>query len=359
MNKEISKVFQVAAVFIGTIVGAGLASGKEITQFFTSYGFKSFFGIALTGCFYIFLCSIISKLSIDNNLNSYADVIALVTKGNDGNPFLSVLSKGTTLITTFYILSSASIILAGCGSLINEYFGIPKIVGTALMLILAVIILWRGTDGLIGINTIIVPSLIITIVTLMGLYVFFYKDAITLQKLQSIVPIKKGWLISSILYSGYNILSCSGVLVPLSREMKSKKAVIAGIILGSLGLSVLCVFINLMLMLNQPNIYSYDIPLLYIADRFGTPIQLLLLVVIWLEMFSTEVSDVYSISRSLQNVFKLPFKSCIFIVLAIAFPISQLGFTNLISILYPIFGMLSLLFIAQCLYYYFFKRNKG
>ncbi|MGM9974508.1 MAG: transporter [Clostridiaceae bacterium] len=359
MNKEISKVFQVAAVFIGTIVGAGLASGKEITQFFTSYGYKSFFGIALTGCFYIFLCSIISKLSIEHNLNSYADVIALVTKGNKDNPFLSVLSKGTALITTLYILSSASIILAGCGSLINEYFGIPKIIGTTLMVILAVITLWKGTDGLIGINSIIVPSLIITIVTLLALYLLFYRDAITIENLKSIEPIKEGWLLSCILYGGYNILSCSGVLVPLSREMKNKKPVILGIILGSIGLVILCAFINLMLMLNQPHIYRYDIPLLYIADRFGTPIQLVLLTVIWLEMFSTEVSDVYSISKSLQNIIKLPFRSCIFIVLAIALPISQLGFTNLISILYPIFGMLSLLFIVQCLYYYFYKRNKA
>ncbi len=41
--KSIIKVFQVAFVFIGTIVGAGLASGKEITNFFTVYGYKSFF----------------------------------------------------------------------------------------------------------------------------------------------------------------------------------------------------------------------------------------------------------------------------------------------------------------------------
>lgn len=41
--KSIIKVFQVAFVFIGTIVGAGLASGKEITNFFTVYGYKSFY----------------------------------------------------------------------------------------------------------------------------------------------------------------------------------------------------------------------------------------------------------------------------------------------------------------------------
>ena len=54
--KNFIKIFQIAAVFIGTIVGAGLASGKEITTFFTKYGYISFLGILLTGIFYIFIC---------------------------------------------------------------------------------------------------------------------------------------------------------------------------------------------------------------------------------------------------------------------------------------------------------------
>ena len=77
--KSIIKVFQIAFVFIGTIVGAGLASGKEITNFFTVYGYKSFFTIIITGLFYIFLCNIISRISIKHSLNSYSEVINTVS----------------------------------------------------------------------------------------------------------------------------------------------------------------------------------------------------------------------------------------------------------------------------------------
>ena len=55
MKKDFTKVFEIAAVFIGTVVGAGLASGKEITQFFTSFGLKSFLGILFCGVFYIIM----------------------------------------------------------------------------------------------------------------------------------------------------------------------------------------------------------------------------------------------------------------------------------------------------------------
>ena len=97
-----------------------------------------------------------------------------------------------------------------------------------------------------------------------------------------------------------------------------------GIALGALGLTLLSGSINLLLLANQPYIFELEIPLLLVAQRFGSVIQALLLVIIWLEMFSTEVSDVYSISKTLEQSFNIKFKKGIFIVLAVALPISQI-----------------------------------
>lgn len=351
MRKELVRIFQIAAVFIGTIVGAGLASGKEISQFFTVYGYKSFIGICFTGIFYIFMCSIISKISIKYNLNSYGEVFETVSP--------SILGKITGVITTLYLISSASIILAGSGALIHQFFGFPKIVGTLIMMTLAILILLRETEGLIEINSVIVPSLLIVIFTLMILYILFARDSLTMNYLKDIEVQKSNWWLSTILYSGYNILCCCGVLVPLSSEIKKSRTMIWGIILGAITLTILCICINLMLMVNQPYIFKYEIPLLYVADRFGKVIQVMLLGIIWLEMFSTEVSDVYSISKTLNKIFRIKFRHAIFLVLCIALPISQIGFTNLISTLYPLFGLLSLIFIFQCIYFYFkhFRKN--
>ncbi|MDU3724935.1 MAG: transporter, partial [Clostridium celatum] len=124
------------------------------------------------------------------------------------------------------------------------------------------------------------------------------------------------------------------------------------------GLTLLSSAINLLLLVNQPYIFELEIPLLLVSQRFGTVIQAMLLVIIWLEMFSTEVSDVYSISKTLEQSFNIKFKNGIFIVLAIALPISQIGFSNLISTLYPLFGVLSLIFISQCIYFYFKHKSE-
>ena len=345
MKKDFSKIFQIAVVFIGTIVGAGLASGKEITQFFTSFGLTSFFGILFCGAFYILMGSIIAKISIKYSLNSYSDVLKIISP------------KLTGVITTFYLISSASIILAGSGALINQFFGIPKIVGSLIMLCLASVFLLRGTDGLIEVNSFIVPSLLGTITLIIVLYFLFCRGSISFQFISSFEPPKKGVAVSTILYAGYNVLCCSGVLVPLSNETKNSKTMVYGIACGALGLTLLSSAINLLLLANQPYIYELEIPLLLVAQRFGSVVQALLLVIIWLEMFSTEVSDVYSISKTLEQSFNIKFKKGIFIVLAVALPISQIGFSNLISTLYPLFGILSLIFITQCIFFY--HKNKS
>lgn len=350
MKAKLISIFQIATVFIGTIVGAGLASGKEITEFFTKYGFKSFLGIIICGLFYIIMCSIISRLSIDYNLDSYSDVINIISP--------NILGKFTGAITTLFLISSASIILAGSGALLHQFFGIPKIIGSLIMIAIAIFFLLRGTDGLIEVNSFIVPGLICTITLITILYFLFCKNDIAFSNIMSFPAQKNGIVLSTILYAGYNTLSASGVIVPLSNQKKEKKTMIIGIIAGAAGLTLLCMLINVLLTINQPYIYKYEIPLLFVADRFGNIIKAILLTIIWLEMFSTEVSDVFSISKTLSQVFNINFKKAIFPVLLTALIISLFGFGNLINKLYPLFGLLSLIFISQCLFF-FFRHKKN
>lgn len=350
MKKELLKIFQVAVVFIGTIVGAGLASGKEISNFFTSFGPKSFIGIFICGALYIVMGIIISKISLLYKLNSYSEVIQVISP--------NIFGKLTGIITTLYFISSASIILAGSGALIHQFFGIPKIIGTLIMLCISLFFLLRGTEGLIEVNSFIVPGLILTISLITTLYIAFGNDVMTIDNIIHAPAKKSGVFISTLLYSGYNILCSSGVLVPLSTKMKKSKTMIIGIVLGALGLTFLSLAINSLLLINQPYIYEYEIPLLFIAQRFGPIVQAILSMIILLEMFSTEVSDVYSIGKTLEQTFKIKFNLGIVIVLAIALPISQIGFGALISTLYPMFGCLSLIFITQCIIFYFKHRKE-
>lgn len=341
-------IFQVAVVFIGTIVGAGLASGQEIAQFFTVYGINSFIGIILCAFIYMIIGSFIIKISIEHNFTSYSELIQCISPG--------FIGKAINFLTGLFLISSSSVILAGSGALIHQYFGISRWYGIIIMLAISLPVILRNTKGLIEINSFIVPALIIVTILIFILYLAFSGN-ISISHLNNINPGKKNWLMSSIIYGCFNLLCCTGVLVPLSSEIKNTKTLVLGLAAGTIGLTLLSLIINLLLMLNIPYIFHYEIPMLYISNRFGLIMQMTLLCVIWFEMFSTEVSNVFSISRALKDTTGISYKLCAIIVLIITIPISQIGFKNLILLLYPGFAVISFIFIIECVIFSF--KNKA
>jgi len=348
LKNNLVLVFQISAVFIGTVVGAGLASGQEITQFFTTYGYRSFIGLFICCFIYIAMGAIVIDISIKHKLNSYDGLISLVSTG--------FLGKITNLLTTTFLIGSSATILAGSGALIHQYFGISKWFGIIVMILISLIILFRDTKGLIEINSLIVPSLFIVVITIFILYLCFYKN-VNMSYLKTIPHYKNNWLFSALIYGGFNMLCCCGVLVPLSLEVNNKKNLLLGVSIGAIGLTILSSIINLLLLVNVPYIFKYEIPLLYIANRFGNAIQILLLVIIWLEMFSTEVSNIYSVGKNFEELFHISYKKSIVLIILIAIPISQVGFVKLITFLYPAFAVVSFIFMIQCLIFYFRKKS--
>ncbi len=52
-NQQWQVAKKVAATYIGTVVGAGFATGREIVEFFTVNGFYGTIGICVSGFFYL------------------------------------------------------------------------------------------------------------------------------------------------------------------------------------------------------------------------------------------------------------------------------------------------------------------
>ena len=49
---------KIASIYVGTVIGAGFASGREIIEFFGVYGLKGIVGIIISG----FLFSVLGSL---------------------------------------------------------------------------------------------------------------------------------------------------------------------------------------------------------------------------------------------------------------------------------------------------------
>ena len=63
VKKNWTAAFQIAAVYVGTVVGAGFATGKEIVEFFSRFGFFGFLSILMSGYLLIVLGSKLMRMA--------------------------------------------------------------------------------------------------------------------------------------------------------------------------------------------------------------------------------------------------------------------------------------------------------
>jgi uncharacterized membrane protein YkvI len=337
----VKESLKIAAVFIGTIVGAGLASGQEILQFFALCGIKGFYGILVCCLIYIVFSIIIVNLCFSFKFKSYKDII------------LSVLGKKlgrtTDIVLTFFIFAGNTIMISGGGAMLNEYARINKSYGILIMAALSFIVTAFSTKGLITVNSLIVPLSTTTII-LLGLSVFLTGPATDemLFTISNAAPIKKNWVMSSTLYAAFNLMTATGVLCPLALEVKSKKNFLRGCLMGIGVLTVLALIINFLILSFAPKSFHNEIPNLFVAKQTGKILPLILTIIIWLEMFSTEVGDLYSLAKRFQSSFNFPYITSLLLVIFFSIPVSFIGFSNLIRLLYPPFGAVSLIFLIGC-----------
>lgn len=339
--KNVKLTLQIAMIFIGSIVGAGVCSGRELNQFFASYGIAGFMGLIFCGLLYIVFSKVIIDITNKYKVSSYDEFVDLVCPKS--------VAKFINIVLTLFLLSSTSIILAGSGSILNQYFGIPRWVGILIMFLLSSFFLLRKTTGLFEVNTIVVPTLIVVMSGIFIGYIVRNPETCHFSYMRMIPRQKTNLFISTFVYVSFNILTIIGVIVPLTCEIKKPKEIIRGIVVGSTVLTVLGIYITFLMLVNPFHPKLYEIPLLGVAMGLSSILQFGMIGIMWLEMFSSQVSNIYSLSYYLRSRFKIPYNKGIFLVAIGAAPFSMIGFARLVEILYPLYGVLSLVFLIYCL----------
>lgn len=339
--KNIKLSIQIAMIFIGSIVGAGVCSGRELNQFFATYGVAGFLGLIFCGVLYVVFSRVIINITNEYHVSSYDEFVNLVCP--------KWVAKFTNFVLTLFLFSSTSIILAGSGSILYQYFGIPRWVGILIMFIVSSFFLLRNTTGLFEVNSFVVPTLVVVMTAIFIAYIKQNPASIHLEYMKLIPRQKTNLFTSTLIYVSFNILTIIGVIVPLTNDIKKPKEIIRGVFLGSVVLTILAMYITFLMLVNPFHPNMYEIPLLAVAMELSPILQIGMLMIMWLEMFSSQVSNVYSLSYYLKNSFKIEYNKGIFIVVLVAAPFSVVGFANLVEVLYPMYGILSLVFLAYCL----------
>ncbi|MCP3764663.1 hypothetical protein NLX67_20185 [Domibacillus sp. A3M-37] len=344
-------VFKVAATYIGTVVGAGFASGQEVLQFFSAFGLKGIFGIILSTFLFFFFGYIILLIGKTYDTASYVDIIRF-----SNGLFLGALID---VIITIFLFGALAAMIAGAGAIFDEQFHLSPLWGMLLMAAISLLTVIGGINGVVNAISYVVPVLLIAVffVAVYSLYV----DPITAADLQSANALQgagPNWFVSSLNYTSYNLVIAVAVLAPMGAKAKSKKSIFWSALLGALGLGLGTTAIFLSIVTNIEMVRNVEVPMIAISSKINVFVQLLFAVVLFAEVYTTAVGNLYGfVSRmnSLSGRFRVP---VIIGTTIAAFLVSQVGFSSMVKYLYPAVGYGGLLFLGGLLYVWIWKRDE-
>lgn len=339
---------QIATLYIGTVIGAGFASGQEILQFFVDYGYKGIIGALVSTILFIVVATGVLIKVYNNKLGSYQELIVPVLGKK-----LSVLAE---FVMLSYLFIGACIMVSGSGALFEEQLGLNYNMGLILMAILTFVTVIRNVEGVLKVNGFLIPILLFGIVAI-GLVVFF-NNGFDIPDVTPVQTNTHSWLTSSVMYVNYNVISAIVVLASLLSVIDSKKTAIKGGVMGGLGLGVLAMFLIIPLLILYGDVHDLEIPMLAVAKSVIPNGDIPYSFLIWIAMFTTAVSNTFGFLTRLCDIININFKILAFVFCALTIPVAKMGFSNLVDVFYPIFGYLGSALIALFIIISIYKEVK-
>jgi uncharacterized membrane protein YkvI len=335
-NRQVlSDGFRIAMAYIGTVVGAGFATGQEILQFFTRFGYSSFWGILISVLLFIIVGRKILLYGSKLNAKSYGVLIDHIF--GLASPLVNLY-----LAISFVLLCGA--MFAGAGALFQEQWGIPYFAGAVLTAVLTLLVTLWGVRGVLTINTVIVPALVV-----FSILVFFHvvhQGHIPVVSLQDTPQEPFPIIRTGITYASFNLILSIGVLAPMGGAVKERKSLYLGSLLGGGILGALLLMGNYSLLQYMPEVFHREIPQLLIVQQMGGFFIAVYGLVVWLEIFTTAVGNLFAVHTIAQEKYKtasiLPAAGAT----AAGLILCGLGFSNIVSWFYPALGIIGFVLSA-------------
>ncbi|WDV45880.1 hypothetical protein PV797_20685 [Clostridiaceae bacterium M8S5] len=341
---------KLSCIYVGSVVGAGFASGKELMDFFSIHGYRGLIGAIISSVFFMIIGSVVLIKTYEARARSFAQLI---------NPLL-----GKNLIGIFEIavLSFLYIIycvmLAGSGAITMQLLKCSPQMGIYLMSIAVFIVLINNVEGLAKANTLLIPILVVAIIAI-SIYIISSQGKMYYSNFYGAEDMKKSWLFSSILYVSYNSIPSMVVLGATLDIIPNKKIAIKAGIMSGIILFIMSLFIIIPLMMFNNDLQGVEIPMLLVAGRLGRFAEYTYSMVLLIAMFTTAIGNAFGFVKRFAQILDLNIYVVSFIFCISAIPLSQFGFSTLVELLYPVLGYVGVILIVTIVFRDLHSRLKN
>ena len=336
MNK-ISNITKIIAVIIGTIIGAGFASGKEIYVFFAQYGESGLLGAIISSiltAIIIYSTMLITKRYRVKNNNEFVEKIT-------NNPKIAMIFRN---IINIFLIVSFWVMCTGFCTLFKQEFNIPIIVTATINAIVLYFLLMKKIDGVIKLNMIVVPIMIIIIV-IISMKNYPITNMLNNMNIRTKNVGKS--ILSAVLCTSYNSITLIPIIISLNSNIYDKNiSKITSLISGCI-IFILIISIYQMLTLCKIDVKNIEFPILSILDKCYFIEKIVYTIAIITAILTSAISAGYGILENIED--KNKYKKIALTICILEIPIAYIGFGNLVSTLYPVFGVIGIIQIVSIL----------
>ena len=116
---------QIASMYVGVIMGAGFASGRECWQYFGVFGSRGYLGIIIMIVSFVCISYMLTYIALSKRTSDFSEIVTCFD-----DPTAKKIT-GIVIAAVFYSMIIA--MTAAGGSLLYQQFGVNKAFGGALI----------------------------------------------------------------------------------------------------------------------------------------------------------------------------------------------------------------------------------
>ncbi len=334
--KKAKNLLKIGAIYLGTVLGAGFASGQELVLFFVRFSRRGLLGCLIAGLLFCLLGSLILSKAYALPEKTYINYLETIFKKRTAG-FLA-------FITEIFLCAGFCIMLSGTGAFFKERLSLSPAIGIIITDAICLSVFLGNLKGLSLVNLILTPIMIFGTV-----YVSLYTILTDCQPAWLPQVSSHGrFLPYAFFYVGYNMLTGAAVLVPASAIAEDSKTAAWGGVLGGALLTLMAVLCSIALFLSE-KVWSSALPMLMLAENAGSFAYILYSMVLYMAMLTTAVSTGFSVVERIHQA-GAGRAYAAFSVCLLAIPLSFVEFSVLVKYCYVFFGVLGILLVGGILW---------
>lgn len=339
--KKTKNLLKIGAIYLGTVLGAGFASGQELMLFFVRFSRRGILGCIIAGLLFCFLGALILSKAYNLPQKTYRCYLQAIFK----KPVASFLA----FVAEIFLCVSFCIMLSAAGAFFNQRLSVSPVVGVLVTAGICLVVFLGNLKGLSLVNLILAPIMIFG-----SLYVSVYSIITECQSAWLPAINSHGrFLPYALFYVGYNLLTAAAVLVPAAAIAEDKKTAAFGGVLGGALLTLMAVLCSVALFMSE-KVWSGSLPLLLLAEQAGTFAYILYSAVLYMAMLTTAISTGFSVVEQLCSM-GVGRKTAALSVCVLVTPLSFIEFSLLVRYCYVFFGILGVLLVSGILWDWYKK----